>query len=140
MKRRIFIAVFIIYLVVLFKITVFRSAFSFSNFMTGGNVNFNLFGDLIMIAKNDIFSFIYLFVGNIIWFVPFGFILPLLGIKKKLTLIFGAALSLVIEVMQLLFDVGFTELDDLILNTVGSGIGIMLFCLFSHFRERMRHK
>ena len=139
MRRRIITVVFIIYLAVLFRITVFRSDFAFSNFLTGGNVNFNLFGDLIMIAKNDIFSFIYLFIGNIIWFVPFGFILPLLGIKKKLTLILGAVLSLVIEVMQLLFDVGFTELDDLILNTLGCGIGIMLFCLFSHFRERMRH-
>lgn len=139
MKRRIFIAVFIIYLVVLFRITVFRSAFSFSNFMTGGNINLSLFSDLVKIFRNDILSFIYLFIGNIIWFIPAGFILPLLGMKKRYVIISGFALSFIIEVLQFLFDVGFTELDDLILNTVGSGIGIMLFCLFSHFRERMRH-
>lgn len=140
MRRRIITVVFIVYLAVLFRITVFRSGFAFSNFLTGGNVDFDLFGDLIKIAKNDIFTFIYLFVGNIIWFVPFGFILPLFGTKKKLTLIFGALLSLVIELMQLLFDVGVTELDDLILNTLGCGVGILLFCLLSHFRERIKHK
>lgn len=140
MKRRIFIAVFIIYLVVLFRITVFRSDFAFSNFLTGGNINLSLFSDLVKIFRNDILSFIYLFIGNIIWFIPAGFILPLLGMKKRYVIISGFALSFIIEVLQFLFDIGVTELDDLILNTLGCGTGILLYSLSIRFFERKRQK
>ncbi|MEW5553486.1 VanZ family protein [Peribacillus frigoritolerans] len=67
-------------------------------------------------------------VGNIIGFVPFGFILPLLS-KKFLTfkpfIIATFSLSFTYEILQLLFEFGSFDVDDLILNTLGGVFGYL---------------
>lgn len=66
---------------------------------------------------------------NIVMFIPFGFLLPLIWEKAgKFThaLLYGAAFSLLIELSQLLNNRS-TDIDDLILNTSGALIG---FCVF----------
>ncbi|MDA1477140.1 VanZ family protein [Bacillus changyiensis] len=64
--------------------------------------------------------------GNIIGFVPFGFIIPLLSSQflsfKKVTLA-TCCLSLTFELLQLIFGFGSFDVDDLILNTLGGMIG-----------------
>ena len=71
---------------------------------------------------------------NIILFIPYGFLLPnLLGKQKdKKTIIYGLFTSLFIEVFQLSmtlifrFPEWYCDVDDLILNTIGVLIGILL--------------
>lgn len=138
MKRKIHIFLFVIYILVLLRITVFRSGFSLTNFLSGGSVNLALFSDLISVARNDIFTFIYLFVGNLIWFVPLGLLLPIIGLKRKTTFALGFLLSLLIEILQYLFAIGVTELDDLILNTLGCLIGIGVYSFKIHTTERKK--
>ncbi|WP_342043718.1 VanZ family protein [Bacillus sp. OTU2372] len=69
-------------------------------------------------------------VGNIIGFAPFGFILPLLskGFQKlsKVT-ITTFILSLTFETIQLVFEFGSFDVDDLILNTLGGILGYIPF-------------
>lgn len=68
--------------------------------------------------------------GNIICFIPFGCMLPVLSTKmRKLSLVtlVGFELSLVIELTQLIFKVGSFDVDDLVLNTIGGFIGYLLF-------------
>lgn len=65
-------------------------------------------------------------VGNVIGFVPFGFILPLLTKKfQKLSIVTAATffLSLSFEILQLVFEFGSFDVDDLILNTFGGILG-----------------
>ena len=138
MRRRYIAIAFAVYLTLLLRITVFRSGFSIDNFLSGGNVNLSLFADLIKVAMTDIGSFIYLFVGNLVWFVPFGLLLPLLGVKRWLTLLLGTLFTFFIEAMQYIFAVGVTELDDLILNTLGCIIGIGAYSLIKHINERKK--
>ena len=116
--------VFILYLAVLLRITVLRSGFSVTDAFSGGEINIVPIADLIRVFLSDKRAFIYLFFGNIIWFVPFGFLL------KKLTklsiikiILLGFLLSLFIETMQYIFGMGVSEIDDLILNTIGAAIG-----------------
>ena len=123
-KRKILWAIFVIYLAALLRITVFRSGFDLTNAFSGGEINFIPILDLIKVFLSDKRAFVYLFFGNIIWFVPFGFLL------KKLTrlttakiIFFGFLLSLFIEVMQFIFGMGVSEIDDLLLNTLGAAIG-----------------
>lgn len=68
--------------------------------------------------------------GNIIGFMPFGFLLPLI-VKKydRLKSILKATfiLSLTYEILQLLlFELGSFDVDDLILNTLGGGLGYLV--------------
>lgn len=69
-------------------------------------------------------------VGNVIAFMPLGFFLPLLFSRylklwKALVFVFGTTLT--VECMQFLFHVGSFDVDDLILNTIGGGLGFIVF-------------
>lgn len=72
----------------------------------------------------------FLFLGNIGMFLPVGFFPALLGWKPRWwkALLTGFCLSLGIEILQLFIDRG-TDLDDLILNTVGTLCGYGLYGL-----------
>src|SRR5687768_10622336 len=69
------------------------------------------------------------FIGNVIAFVPFGFLLPLIASRlRSFTLMLRSTFifSLLIEIAQLLFQVGAFDVDDLFLNTLGGVIGFLL--------------
>lgn len=143
MKKRFMMVLYIafgVYLLVLLKITVFRAGISLSNLFRNGIVIYDFFaGYLEMIRYGMFFEFIYLFVGNIIWFVPFGFLLPCLS-KRFSTfprvLLSGLFLSLVIEFLQYAFGTGISEADDLILNTLGALIGYALYRLIHKLKRK----
>lgn len=66
---------------------------------------------------------------NIVMFVPFGFLVPLIWKEMgKLSHILttGFALSLLIELSQL-FSYRGTDVDDLILNTLGAVVGFLVY-------------
>lgn len=127
--RTIFATLFWIYIAIVFRITVFRHGFDVHHFMQGGTVNLTVMKEYFTLLKGgEWIRFIYLFVGNIIWFVPFGFYLKCIRQIKRIWLIVAAGLvfSLVVESMQYLWGTGISEIDDLILNTFGTFIGAML--------------
>jgi len=62
--------------------------------------------------------FLINFLGNIIMFMPFGFVIPLLwNVSNKKVIAIGLSSSLFIEFCQLFLTRG-TDIDDLILNTM----------------------
>ncbi len=72
--------------------------------------------------------------GNVIGFMPFGALLPLLMRSARRAWkigILGLEISLVIELSQFLFQRGIFDVDDLILNTSGALLGYLLFYLVS---------
>lgn len=69
------------------------------------------------------------YVENMILFVPFGLLVPLLWEKYSkflLTTLLGFGLSVIIEFMQL-FCHRATDIDDLLMNTLGTIVGYFLF-------------
>lgn len=125
-KRRWITALFLCYLAALLKITVFRSGFGTHGFCTGGVVNLKLFAEYVpLVRAHDWDRVIYLFVGNIIWFVPLGMYVRYRGAGKGIlrAAAAGFALSIFIETMQFLFGTGISELDDIVLNTAGAALG-----------------
>lgn len=70
--------------------------------------------------------------GNIIGFIPFGFLIPVSFKRGKglilMTLLTFTA-SLVIETVQLVFRVGSFDVDDILLNTIGGVIGYLFYLL-----------
>ncbi len=68
---------------------------------------------------------------NMILFIPVGFLLGcgFLGMTWKRALLTGCGLSVAIELLQLLFQKGFCETDDVIHNVAGCLMGYGLWCV-----------
>lgn len=86
-------------------------------------------GGLNLIPFSDIAGSSFQYIQNIILFVPFGFLFPLLwksceSVKK--VILTGFLFSAAIELSQL-FNYRATDVDDLIMNTLGTAVG---YCLF----------
>lgn len=85
------------------------------------------------IKYSGIFHALLNILGNVILFIPIGFIFPLILIRyrdiKKIAVL-SISISLFIEFIQ--FFVGRScDIDDLILNFVGGIIGYTIFCFTS---------
>lgn len=65
-------------------------------------------------------------VGNVATFLPLGFFLPLLfkGVNRFWKLLLWTLVLITgVETVQFVFNVGIFDIDDIILNTIGSLIG-----------------
>jgi glycopeptide antibiotics resistance protein len=74
---------------------------------------------------------LYNLAGNVVAFMPLGFLLPLAFKRFKAIKTFAAAFSfiLIAEVLQLVSRRGVFDVDDLILNMLGSIIGYVVYKL-----------
>lgn len=75
--------------------------------------------------------------GNIIGFMPFGFILPVMHRNMRrgwLVVPLGFLLSFCVELIQLVFKVGCFDVDDMILNTLGALTGYWAFLICDKIR------
>ncbi len=121
---------FIIYILILFYIVTFQdSGFGTSNFTPFKEIfRYHLGSSLFF--KN--------IVGNLLLFIPFGFLVAyyLKNYKLWLVLILSFISSLAIEVTQ--YKIGRVfDIDDIILNVLGGVIGFMLFVAFDAISKRL---
>ncbi len=67
-------------------------------------------------------------IMNVVVFVPVGLLFGIAfnGMKWWVAILLGMAISFGIELLQLLFLKGFSELDDVIHNTIGFVLGYMI--------------
>ena len=78
------------------------------------------------------FAAILNLAGNVVAFIPFGIILPMLRKKKTGVLqiaIMTFIFSLIIESLQLYYKDGVFDIDDMILNTAGGIIGYVIYII-----------
>ena len=118
--------IFIVYILTVLRLTVFRDNVNYKE----RQLNPTLFVDLYNVYKYaGVRVFLRLFLGNIGWFAPFGFIMPMLMKKDNpvQTIVMGMLFSLIIETLQFTFKKGVAEFDDLILNTVGTALGYFAY-------------
>lgn len=75
---------------------------------------------------------------NVVLFLPLGFLLPLLWPaygRFFRVLAAGAVFSLLIELSQML-NIRSTDIDDLLLNTLGAAAGFLLYRLYARMRGK----
>src|SRR5699024_9417552 len=78
---------------------------------------------LSLVQLNDfwesasLFTQIFGYGGHFAFFVPFGLLAFLLDRRIGSTTLIGAGFSLLIEVSQYIFQLGFSDIDDLVFNT-----------------------
>lgn len=67
--------------------------------------------------------------GNIVLFIPLGIYMQIFNPGRKIfngvMMVFG--ISLLVEIVQYVFGLGITDIDDLILNTLGGLMGILFY-------------
>ena len=76
--------------------------------------------------------------GNILIFMPFGFFIAVASARRGFfkTIFFSFAVSLGVELFQLVTRVGSCDVDDLLLNTIGGALGYILFLICNEIRRR----
>ncbi|WP_042454832.1 VanZ family protein [Neobacillus dielmonensis] len=109
-----------------------------NNYVPFKTINFYLF-----LADVNLDIRIKNLAGNVFGFIPFGFILPLLVKKFQslgLVTVTTFALSLSFEVLQLIFEFGSFDVDDLILNTFGGILGYIPIKVVLFLQQIKRNK
>lgn len=105
-------------------------------------IPFKIFKDIyyeIVVNRNITYLWINL-VGNICIFIPIGlFPLILWKVKVGKVIIGGCLLSLFIEISQM-FLARATDIDDLILNTIGVIIGVVIFNMLHKYNNEKKEK
>lgn len=88
-------------------------------------------------------SFLLNIVGNVVCFMPFGFILPLIsrrGGKWYNTFLLSFLFSFGIETLQLVWRVGSFDVDDMFLNTLGGILGYIGVVFVKYVWRKHREK
>jgi glycopeptide antibiotics resistance protein len=88
-----------------------------------------LIKDYRAIPHHSAFKYYTDATGNIMLFVPLPFVMAFVfRLRNPLLLIaIGIMISCQIELLQYIFIVGYSDIDDVILNTAGTCIGILLY-------------
>lgn len=136
--RKLVSAAAVIWLAILLRLTVFRDG-CFSHGLFSGRIEPDAFAYYAQLARAGNWRyFAYLFVGNLIWFAPAGFMVRLWRGRLWQAAIAGLLLSLAVEAGQFVLGSGVSELDDLILNTAGALLGYAFGCLVLRRRYPMK--
>ncbi len=139
---------FVFYLICLYQITAFRYGIRIdlwadkTSLLEGVNLTPFVHTIKLYFAYTKWF-FIYNLLGNILWFVPLGALLPALQKRRRgfwFCLLMGALCSLSIELLQYLFVTGISDIDDIIFNTAGTALGYLLYRVVVAIINRSRHK
>lgn len=123
--------VFIIYLVILTWLILFKLAISLDEIASIQVLNLiPLKESFYLNGKLNLFE-----IGlNIIIFIPLGYYLKILfpNLKSYKVIILGLLLSLSYESLQYLFEIGVCDVTDLITNTSGTIIGFSIYQLLKN--------
>ena len=127
-ERRITLVLFVIYLILLTWIILFKTQFSLSALGHYRSVNLIPFGASVITNGTIDLDEI---VNNLIVFIPVGLYLGMLrpnwSFGKKVLPILG--LSLLYELAQFLLAIGASDITDVITNTTGGIIGVLIYLL-----------
>ena len=122
--------VFVLYLVLLLKLLLFsrppgsERSLSLIPFATISNYLFSGSAGVKRFAIGNV-------TGNVLAFVPLGAFLPLLRRRIRIwtNLLIVIYASVAVEIVQGIFGLGASDIDDVILNTLGGVVGILILTL-----------
>ena len=127
---------FLVYFAILLRMTVLRPGFLESEPLSGVVV-WRIFEMYRQFIRNHAWgTFTYYLIGNILCFIPLGYYLKRVTPWPTWILVgLSAAVSVAIEIGQYVLGTGVSELDDVLLNTLGAGIGIVTAILINKTRK-----
>lgn len=129
------IYIFLLITVVIFKIfpnfTICQIHYDIKQSRANGYINLNLipFKTIVFYVKQGFELFaVKNLIGNVIPFIPMGFLLPFYLKKHRLlkTAVISLIFIFICETIQLFFMLGYFDVDDIILNFVGVVLGFFI--------------
>lgn len=126
--KRVTSILFIVYFLLLTWIIVFKMELSMSNLVAERSINFIPFKESAIVNGRISFSEI---INNAIVFIPIGVFTAMLADNLKFIKMAAVpfGISLFYEITQYIFAVGACDITDLINNTLGGIVGILIFKL-----------
>lgn len=120
---------FAVYMLVLVWIILFKMQLSVYDLTEIRNLNLIPFGEMLVLNGKPDFGEVF---KNCLIFVPMGLYLSMLnkGNSKVTSVLFIAAVSCCLELLQYIFAIGASDITDFLANTVGGILGMLLYCLF----------
>ena len=137
-----YIALLSVFVVVKFKGSFYELTDRISTYSMQGSINYNLIPFRSMstqIKRITQWWALKNLLGNIIPFIPFGFLLPITYKKFSSTIrVFftGLASILLIEIFQFFTKLGTFDVDDIILNMIGIVCGYLMFLVMKRIFVR----
>ena len=133
----VYIALLFIFVVIKFKGSFYELSDRINSYSMQGSINYNLIPFRSMstqITRITQWWALKNLLGNIIPFIPFGFLLPITYKKfssaiKVLSI--GLVSILLIEIFQFFTKLGNFDVDDIILNMIGIVCGYLIFFVFN---------
>ena len=142
--RRVSSLLFAAYLVLLFYVLFFSEGYGRTMEERSYSYNLVLFQEIKRFwLYRDQVGFWAMFLniyGNVICFLPFGAILPVLYRRCRYLLVLALLsfeFSLLVETVQVVTKVGSFDVDDLFLNTLGGILGYLIFKFCNYWRKKL---
>lgn len=128
-----------IYLVVLTWMILFKGSVSWPEFGQYRSINLIPFDASVIVNGRLYLSEIWM---NVLAFIPLGLYTGLLRPRwpVRAWCLTGLEVSLLFEILQYIFGIGATDITDVITNTTGSIIGVLLFLLLRKFLKEKTSK
>ncbi|MEM5011210.1 VanZ family protein [Niallia taxi] len=128
-KKRLINGMLLVSVCFIFYMTMFPNRYLGIGIEEGGHNFIPFLMIKEMFVDRSFFTFVVNNIGNIALFMPLGFFLPMAIPKFRhviLTTVAGCCLSAVIESIQWFMKYRWSDVDDIILNTIGAlaGFGI----------------
>ena len=124
---------FVLYIIFVFYFLLISEIYGRTGEMQEYHYNLVLFREIKRFwnyrRRLGIFATATNLLGNVLIFLPFGFIMAMASKYRSFlsTLVYSFALSLTVEISQLFMKVGCFDVDDLLLNTIGGMLGFITF-------------
>lgn len=119
----------VVYILAVLYMTVFSRIGTYND-----SVKLEVFGSLAKAIRSNSLESIRHLMLNCAMFVPLGLLFPMTASKHLAkvgyVLAAGLVLSTFIESAQLIWQIGQCDIDDIIGNTFGTGIGFVMYCFF----------
>ena len=138
----VYIALLFVFVVVKFKGSFYELSDRINTYSMQGSINYNLIPFRSMSAQIERITQWWALknlLGNIIPFIPFGFLLPVTYKKFSSAIsvfVIGLASILLIEIFQFFTKLGNFDVDDIILNMIGIVCGYVIFLVINRLFVR----
>lgn len=147
--------IFVVYLILVIKVIIFKYPLEYLKAIAAtwekgvileglDTANFTLFKTIRMyIDYSYMLNSFENLVGNVVVFIPFGFLIPYVLKRGRnfFVMLFNAFLFVLgIEVFQLFSAFGAFDVDDILLNCTGAVLGYFSYLVYEGIKKRRQRK